>query len=62
MCVDNSIMAPTFQQPLALGADICMTSGTKFVSGHSDVMAGILTVKGRELADKIYFVQVRGLK
>ena len=37
MCVDNSIMAPVFQQPLELGADIVMTSATKFVAGHSDV-------------------------
>lgn len=56
--VDNSIMAPTFQQPLALGADISMTSATKFINGHSDIMGGILSVKGQELADKIYFTQV----
>jgi len=55
--VDNSIMAPTFQQPLALGADISMTSATKFVAGHSDVTAGILSVKGDELADAVYFLQ-----
>ena len=58
MVVDNSIMAPTFQQPLALGADISMTSATKFINGHSDIMGGILSVKGQELADKIYFTQV----
>lgn len=57
--VDNSIMAPTFQQPLALGADISMTSATKFLNGHSDIMGGILSVKGPELAKKIYFTQVR---
>jgi cysteine-S-conjugate beta-lyase len=55
--VDNSILAPTFQQPLALGADICMTSATKFLAGHSDVMAGVLTVRGEELAKEIYFHQ-----
>ena len=49
--VDNSIMAPVFQSPLALGCDISMTSATKFVGGHSDVTAGILSVKGEELAD-----------
>ena len=56
--VDNSIMAPTFQQPLALGADISMTSATKFLNGHSDIMGGILSVKGPDLAKKIYFTQV----
>jgi len=55
--VDNSIMAPIFQQPLALGVDICMTSATKFVGGHSDVTAGILSVKGEELANRVYFLQ-----
>lgn len=56
--VDNSIMAPTFQQPLALGADISMTSATKFLNGHSDIMGGILSVKGPDLAKRIYFTQV----
>ena len=55
--VDNSIMAPVLQQPLALGADISMTSATKFVAGHSDVSAGILSVKGAELAERVYFLQ-----
>ena len=55
--VDNSIMAPVFQSPLALGADISMTSATKFVAGHSDVTAGILSVKGDELAEAVYFLQ-----
>lgn len=58
MVVDNSMMAPTFQQPLALGADISMTSATKFLNGHSDIMGGILSVKGQELANKVYFTQV----
>ncbi|CAD7704679.1 unnamed protein product [Ostreobium quekettii] len=55
--VDNSIMAPTFCQPLELGADISMTSATKFIAGHSDVTGGILTVKDKDLADRIYFLQ-----
>ena len=57
VCVDNSIMAPVFQSPLALGADISMTSATKFISGHSDVTGGILTCKGEQLAKDIYFHQ-----
>ncbi len=47
VCVDNSIMAPLFQRPLELGADISMTSATKFIGGHSDMTGGILTVKAR---------------
>jgi Cys/Met metabolism PLP-dependent enzyme len=56
--VDNSIMAPVFQRPLDLGADISMTSATKFIGGHSDVTGGLLSVKGAELASRIYFTQV----
>jgi len=56
-CVDNSIMCPLFQRPLDLGADISMTSATKFIGGHSDVTAGILAVRDPALAERIYFVQ-----
>lgn len=59
VCVDNSIMAPVFQQPLALGADICMTSATKFIGGHSDVTAGTLSVRGAELVKRVAFHVVR---
>jgi len=55
--VDNSIMAPVFQRPLDLGADISMTSATKFICGHSDVTGGILSVKDPELAKEVYFLQ-----
>jgi cysteine-S-conjugate beta-lyase len=58
-CVDNSILTPVFQRPLELGADISMVSGTKFVGGHSDITAGLLAVKGKELAGRVYFLQVR---
>lgn len=44
--IDNSIMSPVLSQPLDLGADIVMHSATKFVSGHSDLMAGVLAVRG----------------
>lgn len=57
VCVDNSIMCPTFQSPLALGADISMTSATKFIAGHSDVTGGLLACKGEELGKRIYFHQ-----
>ena len=55
--VDNSILTPVFQSPLLLGADISMTSATKFVGGHSDVTAGLLAVKGNDLYKRLYFYQ-----
>ncbi|MCO5580908.1 hypothetical protein L7F22_034781 [Adiantum nelumboides] len=55
--VDNSIMSPVLSKPLELGADIVMHSATKFISGHSDLMAGVLAVKGERLAKDIYFLQ-----
>lgn len=42
--VDNSIMSPILSKPLELGADIVMHSATKFIAGHSDLMAGVLAV------------------
>ena len=57
VCVDNSIMAPLYQSPLALGADISMTSATKFVAGHSDLMAGLLAVRSAEVGKELYFHQ-----
>jgi cystathionine beta-lyase/cystathionine gamma-synthase len=50
-------VTPCFPAPLALGADISMTSATKFIAGHSDVTGGILAVKGAELAKMVYFHQ-----
>ncbi|XP_009776033.1 cystathionine beta-lyase, chloroplastic isoform X1 [Nicotiana tabacum] len=55
--VDNSIMSPVLSHPLELGADIVMHSATKFISGHSDLMAGVLAVRGESLAKAIYFLQ-----
>lgn len=55
--VDNSIMSPVLSRPLELGADIVMHSATKFIAGHSDVMAGVLAVKRKSLAKDIYFLQ-----
>ncbi|XP_022966311.1 cystathionine beta-lyase, chloroplastic isoform X2 [Cucurbita maxima] len=55
--VDNSILSPVLSQPLELGADIVMHSATKFIAGHSDVMAGVLAVRGDSLAKDLYFLQ-----
>lgn len=57
LLVDNSIMSPVLSQPLELGADIVMHSATKFIAGHSDVMAGVLAIKGDSLARNLYFLQ-----
>nr|XP_033517487.1 cystathionine beta-lyase, chloroplastic-like isoform X1 [Nicotiana tomentosiformis] len=55
--VDNSIMSPVLSHPLELGADFVMHSATKFISGHSDLMGGVLAVKGESLAKNVYFLQ-----
>lgn len=55
--VDNTFMSPYLQRPLELGADIVVHSATKFIGGHSDVVAGIAIVKGKELSNKVGFVQ-----
>lgn len=55
--VDNTFASPVAQQPLALGADIVVHSGTKYLAGHSDLVAGLVVVKTEELAEKIKFIQ-----
>lgn len=57
MAVDNTFATPYLQTPLDLGADIVMHSATKYLGGHSDVVAGALIVKNKELADELYFIQ-----
>ena len=55
--VDNTFATPYFQQPLLLGADIVLHSGTKYLGGHSDLVAGLATTNSQELAEKIGFYQ-----
>jgi cystathionine beta-lyase len=55
--VDNTFMTPYLQQPLALGADIVVHSATKFISGHSDVVGGLVVTADEEIAQQIKFVQ-----
>lgn len=57
MACDNTFATPVLTRPLELGADIVMHSATKYYGGHSDVMGGLLAVRGRELYDDIKFVQ-----
>jgi len=55
--VDNTFMTPYLMQPLALGADVVVYSATKFISGHNDVLAGLMVVKDEELGKQVYFLQ-----
>ncbi len=55
--VDNTFMTPYLQRPLELGADIVVHSATKYLGGHSDLIAGLVAVKGAELAQRIGFIQ-----
>lgn len=55
--VDNTFASPYLQRPLELGADIVMHSATKYIGGHSDIVAGILVVRDEELANQIKFIQ-----
>ncbi|GAB7339882.1 hypothetical protein MBLNU457_6413t1 [Dothideomycetes sp. NU457] len=54
--VDNTMLSPMLQNPLDLGADISYESGTKYLSGHHDVMAGVMAVNSSELGDRLYFM------
>jgi cystathionine beta-lyase len=55
--VDNTFATPYFQRPLNLGADIVVHSGTKYLGGHSDVVAGLAVVKDNDLAQELAFYQ-----
>jgi cysteine-S-conjugate beta-lyase len=55
--VDNTFMSPFLQHPHHLGVDVVVHSGTKFLGGHSDVLAGLVTVMDKNLADEIYLIQ-----
>ncbi|KIW81169.1 cystathionine beta-lyase [Fonsecaea pedrosoi CBS 271.37] len=53
--VDNTMLSPLLQNPLELGADVVYESGTKYLSGHHDLMAGVLAVNDEALGEKLYF-------
>jgi cystathionine beta-lyase len=57
LVVDNTFASPALQQPLNLGADIIIHSATKYLAGHSDVIAGVVVVKDQTLAERIKFIQ-----
>ena len=55
--VDNTFATPYLQKPLDMGADIVMHSATKYLGGHSDVIAGALVIKDAELGEQLHFQQ-----
>lgn len=55
--VDNTFLTPYYQKPLMLGADIVIHSATKFISGHSDVVAGLVAVGDPALAKRVGYLQ-----
>ncbi|MBQ1924712.1 MAG: aminotransferase class I/II-fold pyridoxal phosphate-dependent enzyme [Proteobacteria bacterium] len=55
--VDNTFMTPYLQRPIPLGADIVIHSATKYLGGHSDLVAGLVVVNDSDLASKIAFIQ-----
>lgn len=55
--IDNTFMTPYLQKPLDLGVDIVVHSATKYLGGHSDLVAGLIALKDKALAEKIGFLQ-----
>jgi cystathionine beta-lyase/cystathionine gamma-synthase len=56
LIVDNTFLTPYFQRPLTLGADIVVHSGTKYLGGHNDTLAGFLITNSHDLAEKLRFI------
>jgi len=57
LCVDNTFATPASQNPIKLGADIVIHSATKYLGGHSDLVAGLVVTSTEELGEKIKFIQ-----
>ncbi|MEO6796055.1 MAG: cystathionine gamma-synthase [Candidatus Dormibacter sp.] len=55
--VDNTFMSPYLQRPLSLGADLVVHSATKFLGGHSDVVAGVLVGNQDDLRERLAYIQ-----
>lgn len=56
VAVDNTMLSPLLQNPLDLGADVVYESGTKYLSGHHDLMAGVIAVNKASIGESLYFV------
>jgi cysteine-S-conjugate beta-lyase len=57
LCVDNTFASPALQKPLVLGADIVVHSATKYLGGHSDLIAGLVVTATADLGEQIRFNQ-----
>jgi len=57
LLVDNTLLSPCLCRPLGEGADIVIHSATKYLGGHSDLIAGVAAVRDPALADELYFIQ-----
>lgn len=55
--LDNTFMTPLHQRPLELGVDVVIHSATKFLSGHSDIIAGLTVTADENLGNDLYFIQ-----
>ncbi len=60
LAIDNTFMSPYGQSPISLGADVVMHSATKFIGGHSDLVAGVLVTNDSSIAEELYFIQKSG--
>ena len=56
LIVDNTFLSPYFQNPLKLGADVVIHSGTKFIGGHNDTLAGFIVTDNEEIREKLRFL------
>lgn len=56
LIVDNTFLSPYYQKPLLLGADVVIHSGTKYLSGHNDTIAGFLVTSREDLSEKLRFL------
>lgn len=56
LIVDNTFLSPYFQNPLKLGADIVIHSGTKYLGGHNDTLAGFVVTNSDEISEKLRFL------
>lgn len=56
LIVDNTFMSPYFQNPLALGADVVIHSGTKYLAGHNDTIAGFIVTRRADIQARLRFL------
>ena len=57
LIVDNTFLTPVLFRPIEHGADLVIHSATKYLSGHNDVLAGLIVSKGQELGDRLFYLQ-----